>query len=178
MGLLARVPLRSARKVVDVGSGPGNSTELLAARFPEADILGVDNSTAMLEEARRRLPRLRFEAADANAWTPEADVDLVFANATYQWIPDHLRQLRRVLAALRPGSVLAVQMPDNLAEPTHYLMQAVAEDGPWAARLKGAAREPLPAAQAYYEALKPGAARMDIWRTSYNHPLPGAGAIV
>ena len=127
--LLAQVPLASARHVIDVGCGPGNSTELLAARFPEADIVGLDNSQAMLEEARRRLPKLRFEAGDANVWTPKPNADLVFANATYQWIPDHLEQLPRVLEALRPGAILAVQMPDNLAEPTHQLMKEVADAG-------------------------------------------------
>jgi trans-aconitate 2-methyltransferase len=176
--LLARVPLENARRVVDVGCGPGNSTELLTHRYPDADVLGLDNSAAMLEEARRRLPASRFEAADAASWLPDADVDLVFANATYQWVPDHFAQLPRVLAALKPGAVLAVQMPDNLAEPTHRLMIETANDSPWAARLSHAARAPLPAPGAYYDALAPLAARFDIWRTAYQHPLADAGAIV
>jgi trans-aconitate 2-methyltransferase len=176
--LLAQVPLAALRKAVDVGCGPGNSTELIAERYPDAEIVGLDNSPAMLEAARKRLPRLRFEAADANVWTPGADIDLAFANATYQWIPDHLEQLGRVLRAMSPGTSLAVQMPDNLTEPTHALMRAVAEAGPWAERLKGAARKPLPPAGAYYDALAPLSVRFDIWRTVYNHPLADAAAIV
>ncbi|MGH6955600.1 MAG: trans-aconitate 2-methyltransferase [Caulobacteraceae bacterium] len=176
--LLAHVPLGDARRVVDVGCGPGNSTELLTARYPGAGVLGLDNSAAMLEAARRRLTAARFEAADANTWLPEGDVDLVFANATYQWVPDHLAQLPRVLAALKPGAVLAVQMPDNLASPTHQLMIAVANEGPWAARLAHAARAPLPPADAYYDALAPLSARFDIWRTVYHHPLADAAAVV
>jgi trans-aconitate 2-methyltransferase len=176
--LLAHVPLAAADRVVDVGCGPGNSTELLSARFPHAEIIGLDNSPAMLAEARRRLPALRFESADAETWTPQADVDLVYANATYQWIPGHLEQLPRVLAALKGGAVLAVQMPDNLAEPTHRLMSETAGAGAWAPRLAGAARAPLPPARAYYDALKPWAARIDIWRTAYHHVLDGAAAIV
>lgn len=176
--LLARVPLDDARHVVDVGCGPGNSTELLAARYPGADVLGIDNSPAMLEEARKRLPEARFEPADAAAWLPDADVDLVFANATYQWVPDHFAQLPRVLAALKPGAVLAVQMPDNRAEPTHRLMVEVADQGAWAPRLAHASRASLPQAGAYYDALAPLAARFDIWRTAYQHPLAGAAAIV
>jgi trans-aconitate 2-methyltransferase len=176
--LLARVPLDQARHVVDVGCGPGNSTELLAERFAGADILGLDNSPAMLEAARARLPALRFEAADAGVWVPDPQTDLVFANATYQWIADHFAQLPRVLAALRPGAVLAVQMPDNVEQTTHRLMREVAQSGPWATRLAGAARQPLPPPRAYYEALRPHAARLDIWHTIYNHPLAGAPAIV
>ncbi|HLY81182.1 MAG TPA: trans-aconitate 2-methyltransferase [Caulobacteraceae bacterium] len=176
--LLARVSLDKAHHVVDVGCGPGNSTELLAARYPAADILGLDNSPAMLVEARKRLPGQRFEAADAAVWLPPPSADLVFANATYQWIPDHFTQLPRVLAALRPGAVLAVQMPDNVETTTHRLMREVAQDGPWAERLRGASRAPLAPPRAYYEALQPHAERLDIWHTIYNHVLPSAAAIV
>jgi trans-aconitate 2-methyltransferase len=176
--LLVGASLEIAERIVDVGCGPGNSTELLASRYPQANILGIDNSPAMLAAASQRLPRLRFETADANTWIPAPDVDMVFANATYQWVPDHLRQLPRVLAALRPGAVLAVQMPDNVAEPTHRLMKEVAEAGPWAARLAGAPRAQLPSAVSYYESFKPAAARIDIWRTTYHHVLPDAAAIV
>jgi trans-aconitate 2-methyltransferase len=176
--LLVGASVESAGRIVDVGCGPGNSTELLAARYPGADILGIDKSPAMLAAARERLPRLRFESADASAWIPEPDIDLVYANATYQWIAGHLEQLPRVQAALRPGAVLAVQMPDNVAEPTHRLMQAVAEAGPWAERLAGARRVPLAPARTYYDALKPLAAQVEIWRTTYHYVLADAAAIV
>ena len=176
--LLARVRPSGIRKIIDVGCGPGNSTELLVSRHPEAQLIGLDNSRAMLEEARRRLPTARFELANAAVWVPDADVDLVFANAVYQWVPDHLGQLPRVLAALKEGAILAVQMPDNLAEPTHQLMSEVALAGPWSKRLAGAARDPLPGARAYYEALRPIGARLDIWRTTYHHVLRSAEAIV
>jgi trans-aconitate 2-methyltransferase len=175
--LLAQVP-DGVRKIVDVGCGPGNSTELLAVRYPQAEIIGLDNSPAMLEEARRRMPNVRFESANANVWVPNADVNLVFANAIYQWVPAHLQHLPRVLAALPGGATLAAQMPDNLTEPTHRLMQEVALAGPWSERLAGAAREPLPPARVYYEALRPMAARLDIWRTTYHHALRGPEAIV
>jgi trans-aconitate 2-methyltransferase len=176
--LLAQVPLAQARRIVDVGCGPGNSTELLAQRYPDADILGLDNSPAMLAEARKRLPALRFEPADAASWIPAPETDLVFANATYQWVPDHVSQLPRVLAALRPGAVLAVQMPDNVNQTTHRLMREVARDGPWAGRLASASREPLPPPSRYYDVMRPDAARIDIWHTIYNHVLADAASIV
>src|SRR5580704_5920515 len=105
--LLAQVPLVSARKVVDVGCGPGNSTALLVGRYPAAEIAGIDSSPAMLEEARRALPDTLFIEADANIWLPDPDTDLDFANAAYHWIPDHLVILRRILSTLRLGAVLA-----------------------------------------------------------------------
>jgi trans-aconitate 2-methyltransferase len=176
--LLAQVRPRHVRRVVDVGCGPGNSTELLAVRYPQAQILGIDSSPAMLAQAHQRLPHVRFEQADATVWLPDGDVDLVFANATYQWIPRHLEQLSRVLSVLQPGGTLAVQMPDNLEEPTHRLMTEVAMGQLWSARLTGAVREPLPPARTYYEALKTQASRLELWRTIYHHPLRDAAAIV
>lgn len=176
--LLSQVPLASPRKVVDVGCGPGNSTALLVARFPGAEVIGIDSSPAMIEEARTAVPDARFLEADANMWLPTPDTDLVFANAIYQWIPDHLVLFPRLLACLRPGAVAAIQMPDNVAEPTHQLMQRIADDGPWADRLSGAARGSLPAVSAFYQALSPVTSRLDIWHSIYNHPLDGPDAIV
>lgn len=176
--LLARVPLTAPRRVVDMGCGPGNSTELLVERFPEAEAIGLDSSPNMLAEARVRLPGVRFEAADAASWVPEAGTDLVFANAIYQWVPEHLAVFPRLVAALPPGGVLAVQMPDNMAEPSHELMREVAAEGPWAERLRDAARLPLPPVTSYYDALKPASQRLDIWHTRYNHALDGPQAIV
>jgi len=176
--LVAQVPLTDARHIVDMGCGPGNSTELLVERWPGARTVGLDSSPAMLEEARRRLPQATFALADAATWMPEASTDLVFANAIYQWVPDHLEVLPKMLAAMREGACLAVQMPDNLAEPTHRLMREVAANGPWAEKLEDAARLPLPAPHVYYDALKPFASRIDIWHSIYNHVLDNAAAIV
>jgi trans-aconitate 2-methyltransferase len=69
-------------------------------------------------------------------------------------------------------------MPDNRAEPTHRLMVEVAEDPRWAARLAHMSRAHLPAVGAYYDAMAPLAARFDIWRTAYQHPLADPAAIV
>ena len=176
--LLAQVPLAAPRSVVDMGCGPGNSTELLVARYPEARVTGLDSSPNMLAEARARVPAASFGEADANSWVPGPGTDLVFANAIYQWVPEHLTQLPRVLAALQPGGVLAVQMPDNMAEPSHVLMRRTAAEGPWAEQLRDAARQPLPPPRAYYDALRPVASRVEIWHTAYNHVLAGPEAIV
>ncbi len=176
--LLARVPLTAPGRVVDMGCGPGNSTELLVERFPQAEVIGLDNSPNMLAEARKRLPTAKFAEADASSWTPEPGTDLVFANAIYQWVPEHLAVFPRVVAALPEGGVLAVQMPDNMGEPSHVLMRKVAAEGPWAEKLKGAARHPLPPARVYYDAIRPVARHVDIWHTVYNHALAGPEAIV
>lgn len=179
--LLARVPAQTAvRCAVDLGCGPGNSTELLAARFPGAALLGLDNSPAMIDEARQRLPGARFELGDIATWSPAVPPDLIFANAALQWVPDQARLLPRLMGLLAPGGVLAVQVPDNLDEPSHRLMRETSVAGAWAARIgdPGAVRAPrLPVGQVY-DLLSPHATEVDVWRTIYQHPVPSARAIV
>ncbi|KQP35776.1 trans-aconitate 2-methyltransferase [Pseudorhodoferax sp. Leaf274] len=184
--LLARVPLvgGSARAIfaVDLGCGPGNSTELLVKRFPQARVVGVDNSASMLASARERLPGAEFVESDIADWSPapgEAP-DLLFANASLQWVPDHAELLPRLFGLLAPGGVLAVQMPDNWQEPSHRLMREVARDPAWAAQIGDAERlrTPLLGIARYYDVLAPLAAEVDVWHTIYQHRMADAGAIV
>lgn len=172
--LVAAIP-GGCRVGVDLGCGPGNSTEVLAARFPGAAIHGVDSSADMLDAARRRLPGLRFDHARIEDWDEPGPFDVILANAVMHWVPDHAAALPRLVARLAPGGSLAVQMPDNLEEPVQVAMREVAAEGPWAAALSEAAgaRTTLADARWYHDVLKPHAARVDVWRTTYHHVLPG-----
>ena len=178
--LLAHVPVTEARHVVDIGCGPGNSTELLAERWPNARITGIDTSADMLRQARLRLPNQTFIEANISHWSPAAGTDVLFANAVFQWVPGHVTQLQRLAKALPEGGALAVQMPDNLFEPSHVLMREVAHQEPWRAALAHAAeaRDSLPKPGLYYDALRPICRKLDIWHTIYNHVLDDAAAIV
>jgi trans-aconitate 2-methyltransferase len=177
--LLAQVPLQRPRLVVDLGCGPGNSTELLVERFPDSEVVGLDSSPDMLRKARERLPHCRFIEADIATWTPAPGTDLLFANAAFQWLPDHPHVLLRLLEALPAGGVLAVQMPDNTQEPANALQRDVAAHGPWANDLaKAVPRADMLAPEAYYDLLKPACARLDIWHSVYNHVLASPQAIV
>jgi trans-aconitate 2-methyltransferase len=179
--LLGAIPATEARSVVDLGCGPGNSTEALAARFPRAVVTGVDNSPEMIAAARARLPQLQFELSDIAAWAAPGPFDAILSNAVLHWVPDHARLLPRLVGKLTAGSSLAMQMPDNSGEPAHRAMRELAGEGPWAGKLAdaAAARTPIAGADWYYRVLRPLCTRVDIWRTTYYHPLAGgADAVV
>lgn len=185
--LLARVPLSATqvRHVVDLGCGPGNSTELLVQRFASAQVLGVDNSAAMLATAAKQLPQARFSLGDIAHWVPEAGCapDLIYANASLQWVGGHETLIPRLLSLLAPGGVLAIQMPDNRQEATHRLMREVArlpEFAPYIGDADKVRTDILPIG-AYYDLLAaPGlhTASVDVWHTIYQHPMESAAAIV
>jgi trans-aconitate 2-methyltransferase len=184
LDLMAQIPLADPRSVYDLGCGPGNITRLLAERWPNARVVGVDSSTDMLAKARMETPRAKarmetasvaFEQADIARWSPPAPADLLFTNATLHWLDDHAALLPRLAKQLAPGGVLAIQMPDNRTSPSHLLMDEAAAAGPWRAKLAqlrpvyGSMQSP----DAYYRMLAPVAAQVDIWQTTYLHVLEG-----
>ncbi len=173
--LLQAVPTSEAGYAADLGCGPGNSTELIAARFPAASIVGVDNAPDMIRAAKKRLPGVRFELSAIQDWSEPGPWDLIFANAALQWVSGHEELVPRLGRRLAPGGSLAIQMPDNLAEPSHLAMRTVAQTAPFAAKLALADRARTAIAQAdwYYALLKPLCTRVDIWKTIYYHPLAG-----
>ncbi len=178
--LVARIPLKTPKLVYDLGCGPGNSTALLHEAYPQAKLIGLDTSTTMLAKARKDLPKVQFMEADIAAWPGDPDAGLLYANASFQWVPDHVPVLLRLLKGLKAGGVLALQMPDNLNEPSHRLMRETAEGGPWAKALENAAgaREVIRTPHEYYTQLKPHCRSLDIWHTAYYHVLDGVQGIV
>ena len=140
--LLAAVPDIEARSVIDLGCGPGNSTEVLAARFPDAVVQGLDSSSDMIAAARRRLPQVQFAISGIEEWKDAGPFDVILANAVMQWVPDHAHVLPALVSKLGPGGALAVQMPDNLDVPAHRLMRETAAAGPWATATGSGRGEP------------------------------------
>jgi trans-aconitate 2-methyltransferase len=178
--LLARIPPLAPRKIVDLGCGPGNSAAILALYFRGAEIFGVDTSANMLAAARQRLPAAHFIHQDLVEWTPSEPVDLIFANAALHFAPDHEKLLARLMSFLTPGGVLAVQMPNVLQDAAHALMRMVSVDGPWADKLAPVAksRALIGSLDDYYAWTSPYARMVDLWQTTYVHPLDGPEAIV
>jgi len=178
--LLARVLIESPKCVYDLGCGPGNSTELLVERFPNAEVIGTDNSAPMLVSARERLPGCKFELSDIASWQPEVPADVIYSNAALQWVGDHEALIPKLFAQLAPGGVLAIQMPNNREEPTHRSMREVAGLAPWSALIGDAAkvRTRILALTDYYDLLAGAGAEVDVWRTAYQHPMESPAKIV
>ena len=176
--LVAAIPEGDVRSAVDLGCGPGNSTEVLAERFSQALVTGMDSSDDMLVDARKRLPALNFELADIGAWNPAQTFDVILANASLQWLPDHATLYPHLVNQLTPGGTLAVQTPDNLDEPAHKLAREVAADGPWAEKIGAVKHNERHTASYYFELLSKHCSTVDVWRTTYHHPLAGSAAVV
>ena len=175
--LLAAIPAEAPGDVVDVGCGPGNSTSLLVERWPEAGVVGVDSSPAMIERARGSLPGIRFFEADLREWRPPAPVDVVFSNATLHWLDDHPPVLAHVLGWLAPGGTLAVQMPANFDQPSHSIMRELAASPRWRARVGGVLRAGPVAAPEEYWRLLGSLGSVDIWTTEYLQVMEGENPI-
>jgi trans-aconitate 2-methyltransferase len=176
--LLARVPLSAPRRIVDLGCGPGNSTALIASRYPNADILGVDSDEAMLAQARKEHVNARFEPGDFETWTPREAPDLIYTNAALHWAANPLGVAARLFQSLVPGGTLALQAPQNFDKPSHVEMRAAAQDGPWAEKLRGVFQPLMVSAQDYASALAPLGAKLDVWSTAYLHILQGEDAVL
>lgn len=177
--LAARVAVDRPARLVDLGSGPGNSTAVVARRWPGAAITGVDNSAAMLAAARRDFPAFAWEEADIATWQPAQPADVIFSNAALQWVPDHRRHFPRLLGHVANGGALAVQMPANLDSPPQRLMREVAELATWRPFFTRPPREWLVhPVEFYYDVLAPHARRLELWTTDYVHVLESVDAII
>jgi trans-aconitate 2-methyltransferase len=177
--LLARAAPREARRLYDVGCGEGRIARILAERWPEAQVVGVDASRAMLDAARAGGGRVAWELADLAAWLPPAGADLVYSNAALHWVEDHLERLPRWVERLAPGGVLALQVPRATDEPSHALIRAVLREErlgpPGLADELERWRVPDPAG--YHDALAPTGARIEVWETRYVQELASADAV-
>ncbi|KAF1359582.1 S-adenosyl-L-methionine-dependent methyltransferase [Lizonia empirigonia] len=182
-------------RIYDLGCGPGNSTKVLLDAFPGATITGMDSSPDMLAKASASLPGAEFVKGDLSTFALKEgeQVDLLFSNAVFHWLrnPTRIPTLTRLFETLRPGGVLAIQMPDNYNEQSHSLMREVAKTAgsawsPYFADAKIGDLEhgdrpdldPVEPPRAFYNALILHAASVNLWRTTYQHVLKDAGAIV
>jgi trans-aconitate 2-methyltransferase len=178
LDLLARVAADAPRRVVDLGCGAGSLTRILAERFPEAEVTGLDGSEEMLAKARadaKSGEAINWRRWDIAAWKADPPVDLIYSNAALHWLGDHGGLFPHLLAQLQPGGTLAVQMPRQHAAPSHALIDAVAARYAYLPQRMKKNPRPAPVGDPgfYYGLLKPLSRSLDIWETEYLHVLKG-----
>jgi trans-aconitate 2-methyltransferase len=178
--LVRQIALDDPRCVIDLGCGPGNSTRVLAERWPQAQLTGLDNSTAMIAAAERAYPAHRWVQADIARWAAEdgEPFDLVFSNAALQWVPEHGALFPALFGRVAPGGALAIQVPADIDAPAHRIMRELAKSPRWRDAIAPVREWHVHDTGFYYDLLAPLAARLDIWRTEYLHVLDNAAAIV
>ena len=167
---------RPGHAIYDLGCGAGNITRILAERFLESRVVGIDSSEEMLAKARGQTAdsRITFAKGDLAAFKPDVPPAILYSNAAYQWLPGHIDMFPDLMKALPSGGQLAVQMPRNHDSPSHTLMRTAAESGPWRdklAKIGGISRVSEP--ERYYEALKPLSSDLEVWESIYQQPLTG-----
>jgi trans-aconitate 2-methyltransferase len=179
--LAARVAVADPDRVIDLGCGPGNSTAVLAERWPKAELTGLDSSPEMVVAARRSDPRPAWRVGDIAGWANEngQTYDVVFSNAALQWADDHAATFPKLLTHVAPGGALAIQIPSNYDAPAHLLMRELAASSAWRHRFPahGVREWYVHDLATYYDILAPAAA-VDIWQTEYLHILADSAAIV
>jgi len=179
--LAARVALDAPPRIIDLGCGPGNSTAVVARRWPQAAITGLDSSAAMLATARRDHPSWSWRESGIAEWaeTTTEKFDVIFSNAALHWVPDHARLIPRLFDAVAPGGALAFQMPHSLADPHQRCMRELPSSAKWRAHfLATPAAWQVEPAGFYYDVLAPRAARVDLWFTEYLMVFEGVEQIV
>jgi len=171
--LLARIGAAAPAEVVDLGCGPGNLTGLLAERWPDAHVVGLDSSPEMIETARALGQPEKYAEADLREWRPERPVDVLVSNATLQWVPAHLELLPALVGSVTPGGWFAFQVPGNFDEPSHTLRTELAAEPDYAPYTAGVAVPSSHDPATYYDALAAAGCTVDVWETTYTHVLRG-----
>lgn len=173
MDLVNRINIDSPKKIIDIGCGPGNSTQILAQRFHNAYIVGVDNSLNMIETARRDYPNLDFKTCDASKdlSTLDNNFDIVFSNACIQWIPDHSQLLENMMGLLKPGGILAVQTPMNYNEPIHKIIGEISTNDKWKSEFNIPRIFYNLTQSEYFDLISEISSEFALWETVYFHNL-------
>lgn len=177
--LAAKILIAKPHKIMDIGCGPGNSTQVLRQRWPAATVSGLDSSPEMINAARRGYPGQEWILADAATWQPSAACDIIFSNAAFQWIPQHDLLLNRLFGHVASGGALAFQIPSHIYSLLHQFIIEIANENEWAHLMQGAKTVfTMESPSFYYDALVGNAVKLDIWETEYFHVMENTQAII
>lgn len=178
LDLLTQIDLTDPDTVYDLGCGPGNVTGFIQNKWPKANVIGVDSSQEMLDQAREKHPSNIWIKMDLRDWAPEKPGDLLYSNAVFQWIGSHETLLYRLLSYVRVGGVLAFQLPRNWNAQSHKGLRELAAKSNHRERLEEyLLKNPVGSPEDYYDLLRPYVDNIDIWETEYLQALEGENAV-
>ena len=175
--LAARVTIPDVRRAIDLGCGPGNSTQVIAERWPSAELIGLDSSVDMIAKARDSQPDRTWIGGDIATWAASRgeQFDLVFSNAALQWVPDHAGLFPKLLSRVAKGGAFAMQMPGNFDAPAHQAMRELAASAAWRDKFPAGTIREWHAHEPgfYYDTMAPHAGAINLWETTYFHVMEG-----
>ena len=178
--LVMKIEHENPVRIVDIGCGPGNSTSVLKARWNNSEIIGVDSSPAMIEQAQKTGENIDWVCADASSDLSNlGKFDIVFSNAAIQWIPNHEKLLSNLFELLNPNGILAVQVPDTTNMPFHTELKRFITTDEWKKFFVSLSN--VYSANGYrhfYDILSDLSSHIEMWVTDYCHILNTHNEIV
>lgn len=179
--LAARIGLDAPSRIIDLGCGPGNSTAVIARRWPAAAVTGLDNSAAMLATAKKDYPSWTWRESGIAEWaeTNTEKFDLIFSNAALHWVPDHANAFPKIFSSVAPGGALAFQIPHSLASAHQTCMRELPLSAQWRPHFpKPPAAWLVEPVGFYYDLFAALATRLDLWLTDYIYVFDGPEGIL
>lgn len=177
--LAVRINMENPEKIMDVGCGPGNSTNVLSSRWPESEIVGIDSSASMIESAKNNYPNIEWRIEDATKMETEEKYDIIFSNATIQWIQDQKKLISDLVKKLKNNGSLAVQVPMYHKMPASHAIEKVSLTKRWKEQTNEASDVfTFHSSDYYYNILSAKIKSIDMWETSYYHIMQSHQNIV
>lgn len=177
--LISKIDQLDPKVIIDIGCGPGNSTQALMNRWPKSKITGLDGSATMINKAKQDYPHQKWIVADASTYESETKFDIVFSNAAVQWIPNHENLLSKFHDLLSDKGAIAIQIPLFWDMPLGKIIDNVAKDDRWKTQTGDVSRLfTIHDYSFYYNQLSNFFNKIDIWETKYMHVLDSHESIL
>lgn len=173
--LISHIQIENPKRIIDIGCGTGTSTRALLNRWPDAEIIGLDNSKTMIEAAKKSTDKIKWMLWDADKdKLPEGKFDLIFSNASLQWVKNTDDLLKNSFAAINDGGAFASQIPYGTSMAINIAMHNLSKAGKWTKYYEPGFNPPPYYREIgyYYDAFCTLTNNISVWETHYNHVMP------
>lgn len=171
--LVNKINLVKPKRILDIGCGPGTSTIVLKQKWPNAEVIGIDNSVAMIEAAKKKYPMINFSCVDATSDLSYLGMfDLVFSNALLQWLPHQDKQIETYFQQVNKNGILAFQVPCTATMPMYTQLKSLIQTLKWKKYFKALeAVYQVHDIKYYYNSLCTDTNHINIWKSEYVHVM-------